>query len=245
MRRLLAFPLLLAGSVVANSKYSLGVLEGAFARLKSKTTVIYNGVGGPEEVLGARDTLDGAVRLLFVGRLSPRKGADVVVESLGVLRERGVTAELDVVGAVFPGYEWYEEELRDLVRTRQLESQVRFHGFQPTVWKFLADADVAVVPSRLDEPFGNTVIEALLAARPVVVSETSGLLEAGGGYSSVRFIEPGSAAAIADAVQAVAGDWSNVRAAALEDAAIAAERHGIAQYRTRMTREIQIAARKA
>jgi glycosyltransferase involved in cell wall biosynthesis len=244
MRRLLAFPLLVAGSIVANSKYSSGVLEGAFTRLKSKTTVVYNGVSGPERVQRPRDALDGPVRILFVGRLSPRKGVDVVVESMALLRERGVSAELDLVGAVFPGYEWFEDQLRDLVRVNKLGSCVRFHGFQPTVWDFLAAADVAVVPSRLDEPFGNTVVEALLAARPVVISETSGLVEAGSGYSSVQFVAPGSAEAIADAVQAVAGNWNKFRTAALEDAVIAAERHGILRYRTRMAREIRIAARK-
>lgn len=244
MRRLLALPLLLVPSVLANSKYSAAVLEGAFARLGPKTTVVYNGVPGPQSVAGPRQALDGALQLLFVGRLSPRKGVDLVIESLALLRGRGVTVELDVVGAVFPGYEWYQDELENLVRKHHVEPQVRFHGFQPTVWDFLAAADVAVVPSRLDEPFGNTAVEALLAGRPLVVSGTSGLLEAAGGYSSVRFVQPGSAEAIAEALQAIHAGWPAFAAAAVDDASLAARRHDPARYRTRVADEVQRLVRK-
>ena len=41
-----------------------------------------------------------------------------------------------------------------------------------------AEADIAIVPSVLDESFGNTAVEALLAARPLIVSDIPGLLEA-------------------------------------------------------------------
>lgn len=229
-QRILAFPVLAARNVVANSHYTAGVLEAAFGQLRRKTTVLYNGVAGPHSVRAPRRLVEGPLRILFVGRLSPRKGIDVLMESLAILRRRGLEAELDIVGAVFPGYEWFEEELRDLVRLNNLEGCVRFHGFQSRVWPFLAAADVAVVPSRLDESFGNTAVEALLAARPLIVSETSGLLEAAAGYTCVQFVPPGSPEAIAEALHSLAANWARFRSAALRDASLAADRHDLRRY---------------
>ena len=52
------------------------------------------------------------MRLVVTGRISPRKGQEVAVDALERLRERGRPATLDLVGAVFPGYEWCERDLR-------------------------------------------------------------------------------------------------------------------------------------
>ena len=245
VRRFLAFPLLAASSIVANSQFSSRVLRSSFARLGARTTVVYNGVPGPEVHLAPRERLEGPFRILFVGRLSARKGVDVVVDALSILSKRGISARLDIVGAVFPGYEWYEDELRALIRSHELERFVTFHGFQASVWPFLADADAVVIPSRFDEPFGNTAVEALLAARPVVVSDTSGLREAAGGYSSAQFVAPGSPEDTADALEAVVANWDKFREASIADAPLAATRHSITKYQAEMAEQVRRAAGKA
>ncbi|MDT0167194.1 glycosyltransferase family 4 protein [Actinotalea sp. AC32] len=234
VRRALALPVLAATGVVANSEFSVGVLRGALPATVRRATVVHNGVPGPERPTPARERLDGPVRMLYVGRLSARKGVDVAVEALGELVAGGCPAQLDVVGAVYPGYEWFEQQLRDRVAELGIAHAVRFHGFHPSVWGFLADADVAVVPSVVDEPFGNTAVEAVLAARPLVVSATSGLREAAAGYASAQRVPPGDPVAIADAVRRIRDDWAHVRVAALEDAALAADRHAPELYRRRV-----------
>jgi len=245
VRRLLAFPLLAASCIVANSQFSSRVLQSSFAGLGARTTVVYNGVPGPEHFGAPRERLDGPFRILFLGRLSARKGVDVVVDALAILRKRGISAHLDIVGAVFPGYEWYDNELRALIRLHELEPFVSFHGFQTSVWPFLADADAVVIPSRLDEPFGNTAVEALLAARPVVVSDTSGLREAAGGYSSAQFVTPGSPENTADALEAVVANWNKFREASIADAPLAAKRHSITKYQAEMAERVQRVADRA
>lgn len=234
VRRLIALPLLLATRLVANSEYSVDVLRRSLRAVVGRASVVHNGVPGPVEVVPSRETLDGPVRLVYLGRLSARKGVDVAVEALGELRRSGCDAELDLVGAVFPGYEWFEQQLRDRVSELGLTGAVHFRGFHPSVWPFLAAADVAVVPSVVDEPFGNTAVEAVLAARPVVVSATSGLREAAAGYASAQRVPPGDPVALADAVRRVRDDWPTVRASALEDAAVAAQRHAPELYRRRL-----------
>lgn len=238
IRMLLNAPLLLASKVVSNSRYSAEVMAGSFPRLGQKTSVIYNGVPGPESPAPARTDLGRSLRVLYVGRLSERKGVDVALNAVRILIQRGRPSSLDVVGAVFEGYEWYEEELRRFVVRNGLEGNVSFHGFDSDIWPHLMRADVAVVPSRGDEPFGNTAVEAVLGARPVVVSDTSGLREAAEGYASAVFVEPGNAEDLADALQRVAEEWPSFREWAVQDASAASERNGTAQYRARLAAEV-------
>lgn len=230
LRRAMALAPRLADGVVVNSRFSLGVLADVAPSLRERAVVVYNGVQGPADVTPARRAPDGALRLLFIGRLSPRKGPQVAVATLRELLARGIDAHLTLLGSVFEGYEWFEEELHEAVREAGLEARVDFLGFRPEVWPVLAGADVVLVPSLVDEPFGNTAVEAVLAARPVVVSGTSGLVEAVTGYGSAQCVEPGRTDAWADAVARIAADWPRYRDAAAEDAATAALRHAPREY---------------
>lgn len=231
LRIALASPLLLAGRVVANSTFSRGVLEAAVPWLAGRTQVVYNAVAGPTEPAPPRTELEGPVRLAFVGRLSPRKGPDVAIAALALLRSRGVDSSLTLLGDVYAGYEWFARDLHDLVRREGLEAHVRFEGFVPDVWPHLERHDVVLVPSVVDEPFGNTAVEAVLAQRPSVVSSTSGLREAARGYGSAVQVSPGDASAIADAVAQICAHWPEFERAARRDRVEATARHGAATYR--------------
>jgi glycosyltransferase involved in cell wall biosynthesis len=234
VRRLLALPVLLAARVVVNSAYSREVLTDSVPRLRGRTQVVYNAVPGPAAPVEPRRELTGPVRLLYIGRLSPRKGPHVAVATLAELVERGIDARLTLLGSTFTGYEWYERELRDLVDAHGLGTRVEFRGFEADIWPVLAAADVVLVPSQLDEPFGNTAVEALLAARPLVVSATSGLLEAAGGYDQVESVPPADVGAWVAAVERIISEWPGHAAAALRNAARARDRHSPARYRTQV-----------
>ncbi|TQL54508.1 glycosyltransferase [Subtercola boreus] len=230
----LNLPLLLASRVIANSSYSVAVLSRVFPRLASRTQVVYNGVAGPAAPSASRLTLDGGLRILYVGRLSDRKGVDVAISALGILRERGSEASLEIVGAVFPGYEWYEQQLRGQINELGLAEWVQLRGFESDIWPRVAHSDVVVVPSRYDEPFGNTAVEAVLAARAVVVSDTSGLREAARGYRSSRTVRPGDPVALADSLEGIVEAWAIVREDASADRLSALERHSPDLYRQRI-----------
>jgi glycosyltransferase involved in cell wall biosynthesis len=234
LRAVLAAPLLLADQLAVNSRFSLDVLADSWPSLRRKASVVYNAIVAP-----ARDELQAPIRLLYLGRLSPRKGPAVAVAALSLLLDRDCDARLDLVGSIFPGYEWFAAELTAQVAADpRLADRVSFHGFVSDVWPYVGDSDIVLVPSRFDEPFGNTAVEAVVAARPVVVSATSGLLEAAGGYDSVVSVEPDSAAALADAVCTIRDDWPRYRKVALGDAARARERHAPERYRADMVRLI-------
>jgi glycosyltransferase involved in cell wall biosynthesis len=243
MRRLLALPLFLSRVLLVNSRFSAGVLAGSFESLGRRAQVVYNAVPGPERRTPPRTRLAGPLRVTYIGRLSPRKGVDVAIDAVGRLRDRGVSADLHVVGSVFPGYEWYEQELAAAVDEKRLAERVRFHGFQPSVWSIVGSGDVVVVPSRVDEPFGNTAVEALLAARPVIASATSGLLEATAGYRTAVTVDPDDADALADALEHTIQEWDEMAESVTADAEEAERRHSVAAYRRRIADIVRDAAR--
>ena len=127
------------------------------------------------------------------------------------------------------------------MRRAGLSSRVEFTGFVPDVWPVLQQADVVLVPSVLDESFGNTAVEAVMAGRPVVVSDLRGLREATAGYEGVRVAAPGRTTEWADAVQALVGDWPRVRKAATRDAAEARERHAVGRFAARLADAVGLA----
>lgn len=232
VRVALAAPLLLAHRIVTNSRFSTGVLASAIPAVGRRSTVIYNGVPGPSAPVAPRERLEPPVRLLYLGRISERKGVLDLVDAVIELTERGTPVVLDVVGAVFPGYEWVDEEVRSRVAASGLEDRVVLHGFDTDVWGHLARADIMIVPSQMAEPFGNTAVEGALAARPVIASAAGGLVEATDGTRSSLGVPPGSPAAIADAVERQVANWAEVRSWAIDDAARAEARFAPAVYRT-------------
>jgi glycosyltransferase involved in cell wall biosynthesis len=224
-------PHLAASQLIVNSRFSLQTIESSIRRLTQRAHVVYNGVAGPSTVQEPPRSLSDPLRICYVGRLSPRKGPDLILDAVaGLAREDG-RYRVDMVGTAFRGYEWYEHDLAAAAGRLPDEVDVRFHGFQPDIWPFLADADVLIVPSRLDEPFGNTAVEGILAHRPVIVSDTSGLREAAGGYDTAMLVTPNDADALADALRSVRARWGELAAGVGDSADLAHRRHAPQTYR--------------
>lgn len=168
-------PLRLAHSVIVISRSTLEAMVAIVPSLRTKAELIYNGVPGPEDEPrgAARQT---SIKAVVVGRLSPRKAPHLALEAVGRLRQEGYDITLDVVGTAFEGYEWYVRELEERAAQPDLVGAVDFVGYVSPVWPVLADADLVIAPS-LREPFGNAVVEAQLARRPVVATAALGHTE--------------------------------------------------------------------
>jgi glycosyltransferase involved in cell wall biosynthesis len=233
IRIALAAPLLLAHRVVANSAASRDIVLAAVPRLADRTEVIYNGVPGPEQAEAGRTVPAPPVRLVLVGRVSARKGTDVAVAALAALAERGVPATLDLVGGVFPGYEWFEADVRTQIADAGLTGAVTWSGVQSQVWTALAAADIALVPSRV-EPFGNAAVEAMLAGRPVIAGDTQGLREIVRPGDNGELAAPGDGSALADAIERTLADWPATRERAEAARQEALERYSPPAYRARI-----------
>lgn len=223
-----------ARRILVNSEFTRDVMTSASNALRPRAVLVPNAVPGPASHTPPRERLDDGLRVVFVGRLSPRKGADLAIDAIRILDERGVPATLDIVGSVFDGNEEYEESLRRAVVDAGLQDRVIFHGFHSDVWRFLEHGDVLVMPSRLDESFGNTAVEGILAARPVVVSDMSGMRDATAEIDTAWRVAPDCAAAIADALADVIERWPQVRDGVERARRLAAARHSPERYQRRV-----------
>ena len=238
-RMLLTAPLRLASGVIYNSETSRRVSRVPALEKRQRTRVVYNGVSGPHEVVSPRHEVVSPLRAVYVGRLSPRKGPDLLLDAAGILRDEGLNVDVELVGDVFPGYEWYERDLRHRAAELGLGDRVVFGGFQPSVWAALARADVAVVPSRSDESFGNVVVEAALSGRPVIVADHSGLREASSSLTAAIRVPMDDATAVADGLRRVVKEWPALRTRALADAEFASDYYAPEQYQSRLVAAIE------
>lgn len=109
-------------------------------------------------------------RLLYVGRIDPRKGIDTAIRALSHLPAE---ATLTVVGR---GDASHEKELRQLAGDEAVEARVKFVGPRPypMLAELYAGADVVVFPVLWDEPWGLVPLEAMNVGRPVVATGTGG-----------------------------------------------------------------------
>jgi glycosyltransferase involved in cell wall biosynthesis len=256
----LAAPLLLAQDIIVNSATARDVVVSAVPVLRRRTRVVYNGVPGPTvDDLGTRDlgpARDGAApegsaalfpgadgdagaapgptHVVLVGRLSPRKGTDVALEAVALLRRAGRDVRLTLCGSVFAGYEWFEDQLRGRADEADLAGAVELVGYVDP-WEWFARGDVVVVPSRV-EPFGNVAVQAMLAGRPVVASRTQGLAEIVRDRETGLLVPPDDAVALAEAVAALADDRARASALAEAGRRDAVERFGVQRYRAQIGR---------
>lgn len=173
-------PLLLSDKIICNSRSTEDQVRRAIPVSDGRIQVVYNGKDWTRYALDVAAPADlaqqAAFTLLVVGRLSPRKGQDVVIRALAQLVAAGVPAEVRLAGDVFEGYDWYEQQLRDLAASLDVGDRVEFLGFVEDIVPELALASVAVVPSRI-EPFGTVAAESMAAGVLTIVTEVQGLTE--------------------------------------------------------------------
>lgn len=118
---------------------------------------------------GGRPRAADADTVLFLGRLHPVKGVDLLLDAWPAIRTRRPTARLIIAGVGDAGY---ERALR--ARAAALgpdATSVTFAGFVGGAEKAacLASAGVCVLPSR-HENFGIAVLDAVAAGVPMVVT---------------------------------------------------------------------------
>ena len=108
--------------------------------------------------------------LLFVGKLSPKKGVDVLVSAVSKLNDEKISLAIAGDGELMP-------DLKKLVGDLGVEDRVTFLGAVPNseIASLYSAADVVVVPSIVDEK-GETegmpvvILEALAAGRKVIAT---------------------------------------------------------------------------
>ena len=170
-----------ADCVIVSTELEGEQLRRLYGLTPSHTRVIPCGVdldaftpATPATRAAARRTLDldETPTLLFVGRLDPIKGIDLLLESVSLLR---TPARLLVVGGD-PSGDPEVERLRARAAELGIAGRVRFPGAVPQshLPAYYHAVDAVVVSSRY-ESFGLVAVEALACGVPVVASAAGGL----------------------------------------------------------------------
>jgi len=136
--------------------------------------------------------------ILYVGTLEPRKNVSGLVKAFYMLKKRGFSHKLVIVGKKG----WKYKQLFELIRTLKLSKDIVFTGYveESDLPYFYNCAELFVYPSRY-EGFGLTVIEAMRCGCPVITSNVSSLPEAAG--KAAILIDPSDTAQIANAAENV------------------------------------------
>jgi glycosyltransferase involved in cell wall biosynthesis len=136
-----------------------------------------------------------------VALFRPRKGIEVLLEALAMLKSRDMNVRLRAVG----GFETpaYESTIRQLAERLGLEGAIDWIGFTRNVNRELAKVDVFVLPSLFGEGLPMVVLEAMAVGLPVVASRVEGVPLAVMHRETGLLVEPGSVSQLAQAIEQI------------------------------------------
>jgi glycosyltransferase involved in cell wall biosynthesis len=136
----------------------------------SQVAEIFNFVTVPEGPIAAKPDVTDKIRFLFLSRIDPKKGLDLLFHGLSMVT---FPYELTIAG---PYKEDYLKHLKALTREYGIEEHVTWVGpvYGDAKFRLLHEHDVMVLTSY-NENFANIVIESLAMGTPVLISNMVGL----------------------------------------------------------------------
>ena len=198
----LQYTSLIAVSQTVKDEYERAGCDG------ERIEVIYNGIdrcfldtpssrkkksGEPQETE--------VLQLIYVGRLCMEKGVLVLLQALDALvhEQHKQHFHLNIFG---DGDEAYITELQTFLHEKDLTSFVTFHGKVPQdeLIQQYDRADVMLIPSIWQEPFGLVVAEAMARGLPVIASNKGGPAEIISHDVDGLLVEPGNVQELATAI---------------------------------------------
>jgi glycosyltransferase involved in cell wall biosynthesis len=162
----------------------------------SRVHVVSNAVKPPSGQAAPFKDNARAPRIVAAGRLHPKKGFDVLVAALAILRDQGQAFDCEIAGE---GDE--RAKLEALIAQHGLGDRVRLAGWRADVSAFLATGDLFAFPSY-QEGFPLVLLEAMAVGLPVTASAIDGPVEMIDDGVDGVLVPPGDAAALAVALAA-------------------------------------------
>lgn len=183
-----------------------------WVRGNGKLITIYNGVDFTgfqrftETTRATRESLgvtEDSLLITVIGRLEPLKGQMHVIEACKYVKDR-----IRDFRVVFVG-EWigddYVSACRALAGKLGLLDRIIFAGQRNDVTEILGTTDIFVLPS-LSEAFPRSVLEAMAAGKPSIVTDVGGCSEAVEDMKSGLIVSPVDPGMMASKIILLAGD---------------------------------------
>lgn len=116
--------------------------------------------------------------LIFTGRFVPGKGIEEILSALELVKIENI--KVLIIGASLNALNIknnFEQEV--INKSRKLKNKVIFTGFinYDELYKFYAIADVAILPSIIEDSAPLTIIEALNCGLPIITTDSGGIPE--------------------------------------------------------------------
>ncbi|MHB8170655.1 MAG: glycosyltransferase family 4 protein [Thermincolia bacterium] len=179
-----------ADGILTDSKFICEYYQGKYPDFADKIHYLYLGTD-PEQfqphwredkvlrrqLLRRKWRITGNKNILFLGRLEPIKGPQVLIKSMAWLRRSHPDSTLLVVGGNHQRPNRFGRYLHALAKSNR--TRIRFfNAVKPSrVQDFFLVADVFACPSQVPEAFGLVNAEAMATGLPVVASNQGGLPE--------------------------------------------------------------------
>jgi glycosyltransferase involved in cell wall biosynthesis len=185
---------------VSNSlaKYMLGLGHPA-----QKISVVGNGVTTVNDLSHRRIPSEPWV-LGVMALFRPRKGLEVLLDAVSILKKRGVPVRLRAVGAFET--ESYQQEIMSRVNRLDINGSIEWTGFQTDVNEQLRKMDLFVLPSLYGEGMPMVVLEAMANAIPVIASRVEGIPEVIRDDIDGLIVEPGDVMNLVSRLEEIIGD---------------------------------------
>jgi glycosyltransferase involved in cell wall biosynthesis len=170
----------------------------------------------------------GALLVGFFGNLVARKRPLVFVDAVAEIRARA--PDLPLAAPIFGhDQEGLAAAIRERAAARGVADCVRLMGFRYPPEPWIAACDIHLVPA-VDEPFGRTLIEAMLLGTVVVAAASGGNVEAIRDGETGHLVPPDDAAACAEQILRIAADPGRRRSVARAAREDAQARFGLRQH---------------
>jgi glycosyltransferase involved in cell wall biosynthesis len=114
------------------------------------------------------------LRIAYASLVMPYKGADVLIEALSLLHAADIKFTATIAGGTLQPE--FVQALHQFVESEGMENHVRFTGVlsRQELKQLYRRHNVLVFPSRFQEPFGISQIEAMAAGLTLITSGTGG-----------------------------------------------------------------------
>jgi len=181
---------------VAVSKHIRKLFIQSWKIPEKKISAIYNAVvlDNLLRIEEKTKTPDSTVKVTNIGRLSPQKAQHHLLEAAAIVLGEHPTTRFMIVGRGI-----LEEPLKKKAAELGITDQVIFTGVRRDIPNILAQTDIFVL-SSLWEGLPLAAIEAMAAARPVVLTDVGGNYELVKSGTHGLIVPPGDVPALANAL---------------------------------------------
>ncbi|MBT3534016.1 MAG: glycosyltransferase, partial [Rhodospirillaceae bacterium] len=163
----------LASRIACNSEF---VRQGLPSPMRAKAVVVDNPFDTDHAPVSVSATeapalLPGTKCVTFVGNMTAQKRPEVFLQTAAIISD---TFEMPVQFLLFGrDRENLQPRLTALADCLGIADAIRFMGFHDPITPWLAASDLLLAP-EVDDAFGRTLVEAMLAGTPVVASNSGG-----------------------------------------------------------------------